>query len=275
MILMDDLLGLGKVGENSKELFKIVYPDLAQPATKKVGYALETVFDFANTILLPMKLVNERSKVYFQKHMENYKDKLSSISENKLGKVTPEIGLPIIDHLLKVTNEDIADLFTNLLVSATSIDTSQNAHPSFIDVIKNLSGDEARIIKYFSENLSEVLFIQLNKLTISTFREKVKITPEYNNLNDLVDLNFNEKDNFYMINLIKLGIFEREDSHRNYDEEKYEILLEKHKDIYDYSKMKIEDLNRVNPIQHMVDITRGRYIITKYGSEFLESVSFK
>ena len=33
-----------------------IYSDLAQPSVKKVGEALETVFDYAGSLLLPIKL---------------------------------------------------------------------------------------------------------------------------------------------------------------------------------------------------------------------------
>ena len=47
----------------SKFLDKIptdkLYEDLFQPSLKKADLALETVIDFGNTILLPLKLINE------------------------------------------------------------------------------------------------------------------------------------------------------------------------------------------------------------------------
>ena len=37
-----------------------VYEDLAQPSVKAVGNALGTVFEFSTSILLPVKLLNEK-----------------------------------------------------------------------------------------------------------------------------------------------------------------------------------------------------------------------
>lgn len=63
---------------NSKILEK-VYDDTLSPAAKKVGLALETALGLGNTVLLPIKLLNEKTQLIFKKHMNNYADKLSSI----------------------------------------------------------------------------------------------------------------------------------------------------------------------------------------------------
>lgn len=38
----------------------MLYTDLAQPSVKAVGDALGTVFEFSTSILLPLKLCNEK-----------------------------------------------------------------------------------------------------------------------------------------------------------------------------------------------------------------------
>ena len=56
-----------------------LYNDLFKPGMKKAGEALETVLDGANLILLPLKLLNSKSKVFFQKNIEKYSDKINSV----------------------------------------------------------------------------------------------------------------------------------------------------------------------------------------------------
>jgi hypothetical protein len=80
--------------------------------------------------------------------LNEYKDKLESIPEEKRCVVHPQIGTPIIERLTYTTTDEIADLFTTLLANASNNDRVNLAHPSFISLIEHLSTDEARIIKY-------------------------------------------------------------------------------------------------------------------------------
>ena len=54
----------------------MIYQDVAQPSVKAVGDALGTVFEFSTSILLPLKLRNEKVKLNFTKRLNEYKDKL-------------------------------------------------------------------------------------------------------------------------------------------------------------------------------------------------------
>ncbi|EGR2394464.1 DUF4393 domain-containing protein, partial [Vibrio cholerae] len=53
----------------SVDLLKEIYGDLAKPSVVKVGEALETVFGLGNTALLPLTLLNEVSRMRFQKNL--------------------------------------------------------------------------------------------------------------------------------------------------------------------------------------------------------------
>ncbi|QCT02286.1 hypothetical protein E6C60_1570 [Paenibacillus algicola] len=64
-------------------LIKEIYTDLAQPGVKQVGLALETVLDLCNTILLPAKILNEKSKIVFTNNLERYKEKVKNIDKEK------------------------------------------------------------------------------------------------------------------------------------------------------------------------------------------------
>lgn len=199
---MEGIGQLAKSVANSVEVLPLIYKDLAQPSVQKVGKALETVFDLGNTVLLPIKLANERSKYWFDKHMNDYKAKLDTIPDEKICEVPPELGVPLIDRLTYTTNEDIADLFTTLLTKASSIDTANQAHPKFVSIISSLSVDEAKIIKHIK---SDILYSSL-KLYVKE-NEGYKVIISYaTGLEFDVNLLFPENMNTYIENLTTLGI---------------------------------------------------------------------
>ncbi len=136
------------VVKGAPRVLEQVYEDLAQPSVRAVGMALATVFEFSTSMLLPLKLLNEKFRLNFTKRLNEYKDKLNSIPEGQRCEVHPQIGTPIIEKLSYTTTDEIADLFTSLLASASDNKRVDIAHPSFVGIIERMSTDEARIIKY-------------------------------------------------------------------------------------------------------------------------------
>ena len=109
----------------------------------------------------------------FEKRLKEYSDKLDAISEEKICKVNPQIGIPIIDKLTYVTDDDIADLFTTLLGKASSYNTINQAHPGFVQIIDKLSGDEAKIIKHLYRNIGYIPFLSIKGYSSDGDRKSV------------------------------------------------------------------------------------------------------
>ena len=104
-----------EIVKETPKILTTIYGDLAQPSIRKIGIALETVFEFSTSFLLPLKLQNEKFKLNFEKRLNEYKKKLDGISDEKIIEVNPQIGTPIIERLSYTTNDEIAKMFTNLL----------------------------------------------------------------------------------------------------------------------------------------------------------------
>ncbi len=128
-------------------LLKEIYGDLAKPGVTQAGKALSTVIGLANTILLPFHWANERTRLAVENNLEKYRKRLEAVPEEEITPVRPEIGVPILEKLCYVTDEELSDLYVNLLAKASCVDTAQFAHPSFVNIINNLSPDEAVLLK--------------------------------------------------------------------------------------------------------------------------------
>ncbi|HWZ73768.1 MAG TPA: DUF4393 domain-containing protein [Casimicrobiaceae bacterium] len=131
-------------------LLKEIYGDLAKPGVAQVGKALSTVLGLGNTVLLPLALLNERAKIVLEKNLESYRVQLDSVPSEKIQLVPPEVGVPVVEKLAYVTDEELSRLYINLLAKASTVDTANAAHPSFVNVIANLSPDEAVLLKEIS-----------------------------------------------------------------------------------------------------------------------------
>lgn len=131
------------------ELLVEIYGDLARPGVRQVGKALETVIGLGNTVLWPIALANERSRIALERNLERYRKNIESIPEEKIAEVAPEIGVPIAEKLAYILDERLSEMYVKLLATASNIDTLGDAHPSFVNVINNLSPDEAHLLEYF------------------------------------------------------------------------------------------------------------------------------
>ena len=136
-----------------------IYGDLARPGVRQVGKALETVIGLGNTALWPVAWANERSRIALERNLEKYRKALESVPEDKIVAVAPEIGVPVAEKLEYVREDRLADLYVYLLASASTVDRLSVAHPSFVNVINNLSPDEAVLLEFF-KTAADLPFVQ-------------------------------------------------------------------------------------------------------------------
>lgn len=144
-----------------------IYGDLARPGVRQVGKALDTVLGLGNTILWPITWANERSRICLEKNLEKYRERLEQIPEEKIIPVAPEIGVPIAEKLAYVRDDRLSDLYIALLTKASCADTVSQAHPSFVNVINNISPDEAHLLEYFFAD-EPLLFVRAKRVYIKT-----------------------------------------------------------------------------------------------------------
>ena len=129
-----------------ERLLTQIYGDLAKPGVTQVGRALAAVFGLGNTILWPIHLLNGRAQIALEANLEQYREKMSHVPVDEVVEVAPEIGVPIADKLSYLSDQDLRELYTNLLVKASTSETQSLAHPSFVNILNNMSPDEAMFI---------------------------------------------------------------------------------------------------------------------------------
>lgn len=254
----NEIVGIVK---EAPQILTTIYQDLAQPSVKKVGTALETVFGFSTSILLPVKLLNEKFRLNFEKRLNDYKDKLNEIPEDKICEVNPQIGTPIIEKLSYTTSDEIADLFTSLLTKASSIDTRNLAHPSFVQLIERLSVDEARIIKYLV-NKDFIPCISFR----AHFKEKkgfIEILKNGTMLQFDINLLFSQNIKTYLDNLTSMGVLDISHGLRKISDNIYNPIFEKYN--YEQTNKLYTEIRGFKK----VDKVKSYYQITDFGKAFI------
>lgn len=239
-----------------------VYDDLAQPSVKAVGNALGTVFEFSTSFLLPVKLLNEKFKLNFARRLNEYKEKLEQIPEEKQCEVHPQIGTPIIEKLSYTTNDEIADMFTTLLANASNVDMVNTAHPSFVNMIERMSPDEARLLSYL-KGKEDIQYCVFNGNT-SNGNGFVTLLDHVTMLDDEVVFSFPQNIGAYLANFVSLGIIKDMNGQYRMDKTIYNKIKDK------YNLKQLEAQLVPNSFQS-ISVEESYYLITDFGKLFIKA----
>lgn len=238
-----------------------IYGDLARPGVRQVGKALDTVFGLGNTILWPIIWANERSKIYLEKNLEDYRKRLEQLPEDKIISVAPEIGVPIAEKLTYVRDDKLSDLYITLLAKASCVDTVSQVHPSFVNVINNLSPDDAQLLEYFVENGSmEFVNAKWENFAKNMYNiaGDLLIAPKH-----LSSLAFPQNVPAYISNLAGLGLVSIHRDRTLYESDEYNVL-EAHW-TSEFPPDSAPELARELTFDH------GSITITDFGAQFIDA----
>ncbi|NVK42121.1 MAG: DUF4393 domain-containing protein [Oceanospirillaceae bacterium] len=181
-------------------LLEKIYEDLAQPGVRKVGKAIEGILGLGNTCLYPIHLANERTSIHLKKNLERYRKKLENVPAENIIPVPAEIGVPILEKLAYTSDENLSELFTNLLANASTNNTAHKVHPGFLSKLSNLSPDEAKLLVFAYNNKG----IYLHRVTPNTADQNNWFLAVENDA--LENLQYPENAKLYIDNLGALNI---------------------------------------------------------------------
>jgi hypothetical protein len=259
--------------EIAKEAMKLpallpeIYGDLLKPGVKQAGIALETVIGLGNTLLWPFALANARAKIALEKNLEKYREEIKHLPEEKVAPVLPEIGVPILEKLSYVTDEELSDLYVNLLAKASCVDTVQFAHPAFANIINNLSPDEALLLKELDRRGRDSIPYISARWIRKEPREYIEFAEMLTKLEEVVLLAFPKNLFAYFSNLDGLGIVRIERTALARMDAAYRELQEFYLPYFE----KYMKENIVDPKNFGSETEYGRIELTPFGKLFLDS----
>ncbi|EGG98251.1 hypothetical protein imdm_291 [gamma proteobacterium IMCC2047] len=129
-----------------------IYKDALQPLAKESGKALGTAGRAVNAALLLVKgLIWSIEQVgeFFQSRVSQ---KLEGVPVENICPPDPSIIVPAFEALrYRGHEEELREMYANLLANAFDIDTKSTVHPSFIEIIKQLTANEAKLLEFLSK----------------------------------------------------------------------------------------------------------------------------
>ena len=128
-----------------------VYQDAVQPAARELGKGLETVAKAVNMALAPLSLLvwgYDKIRAFLE---ERVAEKLRGVPPERIQSPSPHVAGPALEALGFTGHEEsLRELYANFLASSIDAATAIHAHPGFVDIIKSMAPDEAKVMRFFS-----------------------------------------------------------------------------------------------------------------------------
>ena len=127
-----------------------VYQDIVQPAAQEVGRALQTVAKTVHIALAPVSALvwgYDQVKEFVSTKVA---DRLKNVPPEDVVTPKPNVAGPVLESLRYTGHEPLlSDLYANLLAASMDKSTADGALPAFVEIIKQLTPDEAKLVSLF------------------------------------------------------------------------------------------------------------------------------
>ena len=246
--------------EATKEIAKDLYSDAGKPIVKPTGELLGLVPRAIKAALSPLEkwiLQREYNIAETQKLLE---EKMQGVSPEEIESPEPYIAVPALQYISYcMDNEDLRNMYANLLANSMNKVVKNGVHPGFIEIIKQLSPDEAKILYFFSfKKIIPTISFRLK----NSKGEHIAIQNNFSDIGEQIQCEKPYDIPMYFDNLIRLGLLEASSNEYLTDKSRYEELK---------ANPYIKDLVAKTPTTqefNITDFAEGFMRITDFGRAF-------
>lgn len=255
--------------EVAKDVAKDVYNDGVKGTVVQTGEIIESVVGlFNNVVFYPVKKANALFKYKLEDFKNELEQKLSSIPEEKLVEPDLMIAGPALEALKYTYDKDeLRNMYLNLLTSSMNKDIKDKAHPSYVEIIRQLTPLDAKVFKRL-QNLGQVACAHV-LLKIDNSNKVYSITYPNYIVMELLDLGDEFQLSTSISNLIRLGLIHHEDNSIN----GFDYNCFKTVNIIVNNKIVLDNKNRaeVNGITTSIDIQGQVIMQNDFGRSFADT----
>lgn len=188
-----------------------VYQDVVQPAAQEVGKALQTIAKTVHIALAPVSALvwgYDQIKDFVSTKVA---ERLKNVAPENIVTPKPNVAGPALESLRFTGHEEsLSDMYANLLAASMDKNTEAGAHPAFVEIIKQLTPDEAKIL---------ALFLVAMPFPLLNVRQNFKPRPDgqtggldvmvnYSQLGEIANCEFIHLTPTYIDNICRLGLAE-------------------------------------------------------------------
>lgn len=255
--------------EAAKIVAKDVYSDGLKGTVIQTGEIVESIVGlFNNVVFFPVKKANALFKYKLEDFKNNLETRLNSIPKDKIVEPDLMVAGPVLESLKYIYDkEELRNMYLNLLVSSMNKDTKDKAHPSYVEIIRQLTPLDAKVFKRLSE-IGQVACVHPILKIDNTNKVYSSVYPNYI-VEELLDLGDEFDLSASISNLIRLGLIHHEDNGINsYNYEKFKNLK-----IIIKNKQILDSINnsKGNGITTSVEIDQQVIMKNDFGERFADT----
>lgn len=129
-----------------------LYKDGFQPTIKESGQTLALIPKAVNAALVPLRKWIAEREYCLAETEKLLAAKLENIPADKITTPDGYVGVPALQAIsYSMDSNELRELYANLLANAMNIDTKSKVHPSFVELIKQMSPNDANVFKIIYE----------------------------------------------------------------------------------------------------------------------------
>lgn len=248
--------------EAVKEVAKDAYTDGAKPVLKPTGELLGLVPRAIKAALLPVEKWILNREYNLEETKKLLEEKLKNTNPDLIEEPEPFIAVPAIQYISYcMDNEELRDMYANLLANSMNKVVKNGVHPGFVEIIKQLSPDEAKILKYFSHT-NTIPIVDLKRENENN--EGIAIIKNFSDIGKTAGCEDTIGIGKCFDNLIRLGLIERAEAYRTLVKKDAYTSIKEHS----YIKTNVEAIKKHPEPYNKPHFTESYLYITDFGKAF-------
>ena len=202
------------------EVFPKLYDDVLQPGMQETGKIIARIPQAINAALVGVDCWVEEKKYRLDETKKLLEKKLENVDPEKIVPPQPYVAIPALQAISYcMDSSELKNMFANLLSNSMNSDTKNSVHPSYVEIIKQLSPLDCSHLEVFSNSKRLPIaqyIIEKKQLYLSTIREHIFLSnPNYQDINaNAVSIS----------NLVRLGLIEVTYGKSLVNQEQYSIF---------------------------------------------------
>lgn len=248
----------------AKEIAKDVYTDAGKAVMKPTGELISLVPRAVKAALLPLEQWILQREFTIEKTRLLLEEKLKNVPPEQIQPPEPHVAVPALQYLgYCLDNEELRDMYANLLANSMNTVVKNGVHPGFVEIIKQLCPDEAKILRYLSTHKI------IPTITLRFDDEKgygTDIVKHFSNVGELAKCEEPFDFKVYFDNMIRLGLLESSPQLASMtDKSLYEPLK-------NHPKLHSEDIDIMRRAmgKNKATFIEGYMKLTHYGHKFCD-----
>lgn len=218
----------------AKEIAKDVYSDAGKPIAKPTGELIGLVPRAIKAALSPLEkwiMQKEYNIAETQKLLEL---KLQNVPPELIEVPEPYIAVPILQYISYCMDcNELRDMYANLLANSMNKVVKNGVHPGFVEIIKQLSPDEAKLLKYM---MYDTIVPTITLRYENDMGDGIIVIKDFSNVGETAGCEQPAKIAEYFDNLIRLGLLTKASDFAALTDKTVYEPLKKHELILPYVK---------------------------------------